>query len=128
MKREMTERKARKGLHFSATSNFPKIVDGTDPQMGPERYLYNGKNTIKHLVISYGGTFDQYISKLVSPHAEGGQNVPSASLNTARPPHKNATNARVERVIGHTLHQLRSVPSLQENKLSGRTKITVKLW
>ncbi len=48
-----------KGLQFSASGIFPKITDGTDPQLGPASDLYNGRNVLKHLVISHGGQFTQ---------------------------------------------------------------------
>jgi hypothetical protein len=52
-----------KGLQFSALGIFPKITDGTDPQLGPASNLYNGRNVLKHLVISHRGQFTQNINK-----------------------------------------------------------------
>jgi hypothetical protein len=51
------------GLKFSASGVFPKITEGTEPQWGPASDLYSGRNTLKHLVISYGGKFTQSITK-----------------------------------------------------------------
>ena len=52
------------GLRFSATGTFPEITEGKEPQWGPASDLYNGRNTMKRLVISYGGQFNQNISRL----------------------------------------------------------------
>ena len=38
-----------KGWQFSSTGQFTTI----SPQLGPENDLYNGKNNLKHLVISH---------------------------------------------------------------------------
>jgi hypothetical protein len=40
------------GLKFLASGVFPEITEGTEPQWGPASDLYNGRNTLKHLVIS----------------------------------------------------------------------------
>jgi hypothetical protein len=51
------------GLKFLASGVFPKIREGTEPQWGPASDLYNGRNTLKRLVITYGGKFTQSITK-----------------------------------------------------------------
>jgi hypothetical protein len=51
------------GLGFLASGIFPEITDGTEPQLGPASNLYNGRNVLKHLVISYGGWFTLNINK-----------------------------------------------------------------
>ena len=51
------------GLKFSASGVFPEITEGTEPQWGTASNLYNGRNTLKHLVISHGGEFTQSITK-----------------------------------------------------------------
>ncbi len=51
------------GLKFSASGIFPEITEGTEPQWGPASDRYNGRNTLKRLVISYGGKFTQSITK-----------------------------------------------------------------
>ena len=49
---------------FLATGTFPGIAEGKEPQWGPASNLYNGRNTLKRLVISYGGQLNQNISRL----------------------------------------------------------------
>ncbi len=51
------------GLKFLATGVFPEIAEGKEPQWGPASDLYNGRNTLKRLVTSYGGQFNQSITK-----------------------------------------------------------------
>jgi hypothetical protein len=51
------------GLRILASGIFPEITDGTEPQLGPASNLYNGRNVLKHLVISYGGWFTLNINK-----------------------------------------------------------------
>jgi hypothetical protein len=48
-----------KGWRFSSTGQFADISS----QLGPETDLYNGKNSLKRLVISYGGKFDGFLNK-----------------------------------------------------------------
>ncbi len=50
-------------LKFLATGVFPEIAEGKEPQWGPASNLYNGRNTLKRLVTSYGGQFNQSITK-----------------------------------------------------------------